>query len=514
MMAAVTMDKVLRALGAGIVLAALSAGAALAAPGNAEKGEKVYQFRCLACHGDEGDGLGPAAERLNPPPRDFTLGIYKIKTSAFDEDAPNDDDIFRMIKDGMPGTAMPGWSDVLSEQDMWDLVAYLKVFAEIEEAPEGQIDYGKQIESSADSIARGREIFLDGERCSECHGREGRGDGIKKLKDDNGARTWPRNLTKAWTYRADNSAKEIFRRVTVGIPGTQMPAFADPKSKKKLSIEDRWHVANYVASLAKTVEVVNPSKTVIVAAKLEGALPAKVDDPKWAEAAPVTFMLVPQIIAEDRFFTPAHDSITARAFYNDEAIAMLLEWDDRTKSLPGDDKAAQIADEELSSDMVAVQLPVTIPISQEKPYFLMGDKSHPVNFWRWSSGGKEASQGVELMNATGPYEFAERDAAKTGLTASGSYKDGTWRVVMTRPLRTDDAEGDLQFEEGRFIPVAFANWDGSNSESETSHTLTTWYWLLLEPPTGTRPLITALIVVLLLAAAEIWWARSARGSDA
>ncbi len=514
MMAVAMMERALRAFGAGLVLTGLLGGAALAASGDVDKGEKIYQFRCLACHGDEGDGLGPAAERLNPPPRDFTLGLYKIKTSAFDEDAPNDDDIFRMIKDGMPGTAMPGWSDLFSEQDMWDLVAYLKVFAEIEEAPEGQIDYGKKIESSADSIARGREHFLDGERCSECHGKDGRGDGIKKLKDDNGARTWPRNLTKTWTYRANNSAKEIFRRITVGIPGTQMPAFSDPKSKKKLSIEERWHVANFVASLAKTVEVVNPSKTVIIASKVEGALPTKNDDPKWAEAAPVTFILVPQIITEERFFTPAHDTITARAFYNDKTLAMLLEWDDRTKSIPGDDKAAQIADEELSPDMVTVQLPVSIPTSQEKPYFLMGDKSHPVNLWRWSSGSKEEAQSVALSNATGPYEFAERDAAKAGLTASGSYADGTWRVLMTRPLRTDDAAGDLQFEEGRYIPVAFANWDGSNSEAGSSHTVTSWYWLLLEPPTGMRPLITALIVVLLLAAAEIWWARSARKTEA
>jgi DMSO reductase family type II enzyme heme b subunit len=517
MMAAATMERLVSALSAvaaGLVLAGTLAGAAAAAPGDAEKGEKVYQHRCLGCHGDEGDGLGPAAERLNPPPRDFTLGLYKIKTSAFDADVPNDDDIYRMIKDGMPGTAMPGWSDVLSEQDMWDLVAYLKAFAEIEEAPEGQIDYGSQIESSADSIARGREIFLDGERCSECHGTEGRGDGIKKLKDDNGARTWPRNLTKAWTFRADNSAKEIFRRISAGIPGTQMPSFADPKSKKKLSIEERWHVANFVASLAKTTEVVNPAKTVIIAAKLDGALPTNVDDPKWAEAQPVTFMLVPQIIAEDRFFTPAHDSITARAFYDDKAVAMLLEWDDRTKSIPGDDKAKQIADEVLSPDMVAVQLPVTIPVSQEKPYFLMGDKAHPVNIWRWTSGSKETGEKISLMDATGPYEFAERDAAKSGLTASGAYKDGTWRVLMTRPLATGDASGDLQFIEGRYIPVAFANWDGSNSESESSHTVTSWYWLLLEPATGSRPLIAALIVVLLLAAAEIWWARSARKTGA
>lgn len=64
----------------------------------------------------------------------------------------------------------------------------------------------------------------------------------------------------------------------------------------------------------------------------------------------------------------------------------------------------------------------------------------------------------------------------------------TWRVVIKRALSTADPEQDIQFVEGAFIPVAFAAWDGSNSECGSRHTLTTWYWVLL---------------------AEIWWARGA-----
>ena len=107
------------ALAAGLL--ALIHSPALAQTGDMDQGELIYEKRCLQCHGDEGDGLGPAAERLNPPPRDFTLGLYKFQSSAFDADLPNDDDLFRMIRDGMPGTAMPDWDDLLSEQDMWDV---------------------------------------------------------------------------------------------------------------------------------------------------------------------------------------------------------------------------------------------------------------------------------------------------------------------------------------------------------------------------------------------------------
>ncbi len=123
-----------------VTVLALTTVAANSETGNAEQGEVVYIKRCLQCHGDEGDGLGPAADFLNPPPRDFTLGLFKFKTTAFDEDLPNDADLLRMIRDGMPGTAMPGWGDMLSEQDMLDVIAYIKIFAEIEDEPENQLD--------------------------------------------------------------------------------------------------------------------------------------------------------------------------------------------------------------------------------------------------------------------------------------------------------------------------------------------------------------------------------------
>ncbi len=502
-----------RALVRGILALALAAAwlaapPAGAEPGDAERGKAVYSKRCALCHGEEGDADTPMAERLNPPPRDFTEGQYKIKTTAFDDDVPNDDDLFRMIRDGMPGTAMPGWSDMLSEQDMWDLVAYIKTFAGLEEEkPEKQVDYGTRITSSADSIKAGRTLFLD--RCAECHGQDGKGDAIKKLKDDAGNRTWPRNLTKPWTFRASNDPKDVFTRISVGIPGTQMPSFADPKSKKKLGIEERWHVANYVASLAKTEKVVRPENTVIKAAKVDGDVPASPDDPRWAESEATTYLLLPQIIAKDRFFTPSNDTITVRALYSDKEIALLLEWDDRTRSIPGDAKAREIADEEIGEDIVSVQLPLVLPEGMEKPYFAMGDATHPVNLWRWRSGTTEKPASATLANARGAREIEKRDPAGIGLRAEGLYKDGAWRVVMRRPLGTGDAETDLQFVEGRFIPVAFAAWDGSNGERGSKHTLTTWYWLLLEPPTGLTPLLAALLVVIVLGAGELWWARSA-----
>ncbi len=479
------------------------------------RGKAVYDKRCAMCHGAEGEGDGDGAERLIPPPRDFSEGQYKFKTTGADDPVPNDADLIRMIRDGMPGTAMPGWSDVLSETDITDLIHYIKIFAGLEEEkPSLQIDYGTAIPSSPESIAAGKKLFLADDRCSECHGKDGKGDAVKKLKDDSGNRTWPRNLTKPWTFRASNAPKDIFTRISLGIPGTQMPSFADPKSKKKLTIEERWHIANYVTSLAKTDRVARAENTVVKATRLGGELPNGPDDARWEGAPSATFLLVPQIIAKPRFFTPSNDTITVRAFYNAKAIALLLEWDDRTKSIPGNEAAAKIADENMREDAVAVQLPVILPTGLEKPYFGMGDGAKPVSLWKWRSGTTKTPPAVELLTGTGLGKLAKRDLAEAGLAGKARYRDGTWQVVLTRLLTPAETENDLALEEGKFVPIAFSAWDGSNGEGDSAHTLTTWYWLLLAPSAGAKPYIGALAAAALIFALLIFWARRATSREA
>ena len=59
-----------------------TAGPGVAQLDSESRAVEIYAQRCMGCHGANGDGLGPAAERLNPPPRDFTLGLYKFKSSG------------------------------------------------------------------------------------------------------------------------------------------------------------------------------------------------------------------------------------------------------------------------------------------------------------------------------------------------------------------------------------------------------------------------------------------------
>jgi DMSO reductase family type II enzyme heme b subunit len=141
----------------------------------------------------------------------------------------------------------------------------------------------------------------------------------------------------------------------------------------------------------------------------------------------------------------------------------------------------------------------------------MGDALHPVNIWHWKSGTKDVTESINIINSKGYKDIEKRDAADIGLQAKSSYIDGTWKVLIYRPLMTSAPEKDIQFTEGRFIPVAFAAWDGSNnSEKGSKHTMTTWYWLLLKPATGYEPLITALMVIGLVAGGLLLWVRSSK----
>ena len=84
-----------------------------------EKGKAAYATNCMTCHGDKGEGNGAAAAYLNPKPRNFATGKFKGGSKP--------GEIFKTITDGMPGSAMPSFSQ-LKEEDRWGLAYYVRSF--------------------------------------------------------------------------------------------------------------------------------------------------------------------------------------------------------------------------------------------------------------------------------------------------------------------------------------------------------------------------------------------------
>ncbi len=84
----------------------------------------LYRKHCVHCHGVTGDGRGPTALFLNPYPRDYRAGVYKFK-STYNPARPTDEDLHRVLINGIPGTAMPSFS--LSPQaELESLAEYVK----------------------------------------------------------------------------------------------------------------------------------------------------------------------------------------------------------------------------------------------------------------------------------------------------------------------------------------------------------------------------------------------------
>ena len=80
-------------------------------------GHKVFELNCVACHGKEGKGDGPAAAGIVPPPRNLVEG--KWKNGGLSQN------LFSTISTGITGTSMASFSH-LPKSDRWALVHFIR----------------------------------------------------------------------------------------------------------------------------------------------------------------------------------------------------------------------------------------------------------------------------------------------------------------------------------------------------------------------------------------------------
>lgn len=91
-----------------------------------EAGAVLYEVNCATCHGEEGGGDGPAAEALDPKPA-------SLADAHMMEDM-SDGALFWRISEGGTmepfNSAMPPWKSSLSEDEIWQVITFLREFSE------------------------------------------------------------------------------------------------------------------------------------------------------------------------------------------------------------------------------------------------------------------------------------------------------------------------------------------------------------------------------------------------
>lgn len=89
--------------------------AASAKGGDPVSGREIYVNTCIRCHGI--DGKGTLGIKLVPPPADLTSPAVQNRL---------DGTLFRRIHEGKPNTAMGAWKHALSDEEIWDVLAYVR----------------------------------------------------------------------------------------------------------------------------------------------------------------------------------------------------------------------------------------------------------------------------------------------------------------------------------------------------------------------------------------------------
>ncbi len=495
----------------------LTARAADSSP-DLQQGETLYLQHCAACHGNQGDGNGPATVWLFPRPRNFNAGLFKIQSTPGGS-LPSDEDLYRSITRGLPGSSMPSFT-YLPESDRRAVVQYVKHLTAFTGSDGKRINRFQEAlksgpapktivvppepPSTLESIVHGKELYTL-LACNTCHGQNGAGDGpsAPTLKDALGIPVIPRDFAIG-AFRGGSDGSDLYLRINTGIAGTPMPPFPDETVKPA----DRWDVVHYIQSLrrkdAEVNDILAPENALIKAAHSQEPLPLDPVANAWERVEAVRVPLNP--------LWPEPNSLPAvavRALHDGRTLAILLQWRDDIAN------GAPIRVDEFQ-DSAALQFSLT----GRTPFLGMGDASNPVNVWHWKAGWQAEVNGqredvsttypslhvdlypeasnlfitaasagnimslahatpVEDANARGFGTLTSQGSDRQNVQGRGVWRDGFWNVLIFRDLTSTDPD-DAKFIPGTPIPVAFAIWNGEQRDRNGRKVISNWYQLTLE----------------------------------
>ena len=187
-----------------------------------ERGKAVYEKHCAYCHGMDGKAGTPVGRLLTPHPRNFADPVEMARVTV--------DRIYRAIKEGRPGTAMPAWGQVLEETQIGDVIDYVRSLASTQ---------ALKLSVEQLSLEIGRRIYE--KECELCHGKDGGADtdAAKTLRPP------PRKLADPIEMaRVDDG--RMYSAIKLGRRGTGMAGWGE-----LLSPAEIIDVMRYVRSLVE-----------------------------------------------------------------------------------------------------------------------------------------------------------------------------------------------------------------------------------------------------------------------
>jgi mono/diheme cytochrome c family protein len=503
------------------------------------RGKDLYTNYCAQCHGDKGEGNGPAAIFLYPKPRNFTKNEFRIVSTT--NGLPSDLDLMHVVTYGMPGSAMFPFGH-LSESEREDLVSYVRgliripyedqyrhnaaennetvIPQEMAEALDRVLRPGPELEippnlapENTAALARGQALYQA--TCAPCHGPTGKGDGAQEQRNNDGTPTRPRDFTRG-IFKGGRAFGDLYRRVMLGMPGSPMPS-----STTALKPEQVSDVVSFVLTLSSPAaqSKVEHKRSRLLAKKASGVLDHNIADSQWAVSTPVAIVVSPLWWRE----YPEPD-LRVQALHDGHTLAIRMSWHDDTRN----DQAVRIQDFE---DMAAVQL----FRGAREPFLGMGmaDKSVDVWLWRASWQGNSASyadvdtaypnMGIDLypfeqagggprthapdrqpagfltaraagnlrsdpsavftansLEAKGFGTLTMRPRLSQLVSAQATWKDRRWTVLLRRPLEVKSPDSGLSLAPGENLAIAFALWDGAAKDRNGQKLVSIWHDLQLE----------------------------------
>ena len=228
---------------------------------------------------------------------------------------------------------------------------------------------------------------------------------------------------------------------------------------------------------------------------ISGPIPTAPEDPAWDKIPPMTLPLSGQVITRPVWPEPAARALIVRSVHNGTDIAFLLEWQDNTKN------------DRLTPGTFRDGVAIGLPLGDAPAFFCMGQLDHYINIWHWKADwqsdiDRRAARPTERKEGEvrrfeviprrkssvedligGGFSTLTTKEDQGRVQGKATWKDGTWHVVIRRPLGGTGQENEARLEPGRLQTIAFAVWNGENKERNGQKAVAPWFQLSIDAVT-------------------------------